>query len=477
MKTGGLADVAGSLPRALHACGQDIVVIMPAYPAITQGKHLPLRAVIPLSSSLQAQLFETHLPHSRIPVWLVHLPGLFDRPGHPYLDALGQPWPDNAQRFGRFCQVVAMLCLDPAIMQWQPDIVHCHDWQTGLIPAWLQDKSERPGMVFTIHNLAYQGLFDIDDFKELGLPDSWWDYRALEFYGQFSFVKGGLVYADRLNTVSPRYAQEIQTSEFGCGLEILLQYRTHRLYGILNGIDEAKWNPGQDKLIAAQYNWRRIGNKVTNKQALQIHMGLPEQDNIPLIACISRLVEQKGIDVIIESLPEMFAIPCQIVILGTGEKRFEQVLQGLALHYPKQLAVHVGFDERLAHQIEAGADMFLMPSRFEPCGLNQLYSQRYGTVPIVRPVGGLADTVVALTPETLANHTATGFYIEDDSATALVSTLNLALDYYADRQLWQQIQLTGMRRDFSWHTRAQEYLTLYQLALEDRQRSICAVPK
>lgn len=471
MKTGGLADVAGSLPRAVHSCGHDIVIVMPAYSALLEGKHLQPHAAMTLSPSQPAQLFITQLPHSSIPVWLIHLPGLFDRPGHPYLDAQGDPWPDNAQRFGRFCQAVAMLCLDPSIMQWQPDIVHCNDWQTGLIPAWLQNKPQRPGIVFTVHNLAYQGLFGIDDFKQLDLPDSWWDYQALEFYGQFSFIKGGLVYADRLNTVSPTYAQEIQTPKFGYGLETLLQNRAHRLYGILNGIDKKKWNPGQDKLITTQYTWQRMADKVSNKQALQVQLGLTENASIPLIACISRLVEQKGIDLTIESIPELFSEDCQLVILGTGEKRFELALQRLAARYPQQLAVHLVFDERLAHQIEAGADMFLMPSRFEPCGLNQLYSQCYGTVPIVRSVGGLADTVVALTPESLADHTATGFYIEDDSSAALLAAINGALQYYADKPIWQQLQRTGMQHDFSWHARAQEYVILYQLALADRQHA------
>jgi starch synthase len=470
IKTGGLADVAGGLPRALHAGGHEIVIVLPAYPALIEGKDFQPQAEISLSASQSAQLFTTHLPHSSIPVWLIHLPGLFDRSGHPYLDAQGQPWPDNAQRFGRFCQAVAMLCLDPTIMQWQADIVHCNDWQTGLIPAWLNDNGQRPACVFTIHNLAYQGVFDLDDFEQLELPAAWWDYRALEFYGQFSFIKGGLVYADRINTVSPTYAQEIQTPEFGCGLELLLQHRAQRLCGILNGIDEKKWNPGQDKLIAAHYNWRRMENKAHNKRALQARMGLPENATLPIIACISRLVEQKGIDLIIESLPEMFTLPCQIVLLGNGEKRFELALQRLAARYPQQLSLCLGFDEQLAHLIEAGADLFLMPSRFEPCGLNQLYSQRYGTVPLVRPVGGLADTVVAVTPESVANHSATGFYIDEITTKALLATVQLALAYYTDKVIWQQIQHTGMRRDFSWQARAQEYVTLYQMALADRQR-------
>lgn len=466
-KTGGLGDVAGSLPRAIKAQHQDIRLLLPAYPqAITRARQLKTLTTLRIGEYL-VTLKECTLPGTRVKTWLLDYPPLFERKGNPYHTAEGVPWPDNAERFALFAQVAVELAQNRAGLDWQADIVHCNDWQSGLVPALLSLEKNRPATVFTIHNLAYQGLFPHQTFTELGLPAAFWSYEALEYHGQLSFLKGGLVYADRINTVSPTYAEEIQTAEFGCGLDGLLRYRHHRLSGILNGINVDEWNPGKDPLLVRPYNSKSLDRKTENKRPLQQALGLPSDRQMPMLGIVSRLVQQKGIDLIIDILSQLLKLPLQLVILGSGEKTYENTLKKWVGRYPQQLAMHIGYDEQLAHRIEAGADMFLMPSRFEPCGLNQLYSMRYGTIPIVRRVGGLADTVTNATSATLLSKTANGITFELESGASLLTAIQQGLALYRDKPVWKQLQLTGMRQDFSWQRSAEEYLALYQKAIDD----------
>ena len=470
IKTGGLGDVAGSLPIALKAQRQDVRIIMPAYHDIIAraGKLTPVKFWInPTLAGFSGtvRLLEGTLPNSKVKLWLVDAPACFDRPGNPYMSPQGHDWPDNAQRFALFARVVTAIAMNQAGLAWQPDAVHCNDWQCGLIPALLSLETTRPATVFTVHNLAYQGLFPAETFAALGLPASLWGIDSLEFYGQVSFIKGGLAHADMISTVSPTYAREIRTPAYGCGLEGLLNHRAERLIGILNGADYAQWDPQHDTLIPHHYNAQSLQNKAANKIALQTRFGLPVAAGIPVFAIISRLVEQKGIDLILGSLPELLRHNIQFIILGNGEPRYEAAFTAFATQYPNQVAVQIGFNEELAHLIESGADAFVMPSLFEPCGLNQIYSLRYGTMPVVRRTGGLADTVVDATPATLKEHTATGIVFNEATPTVLLSALERALALYQEPALWQQIVCTGMKQDFSWKHSAKQYLALYRQAI------------
>ncbi len=470
IKTGGLADVAGSLPRAIRNLRHDIRIIIPAYQRILkQADNLTLAAHLELEGvNTPVRLLAGRLPGSAVKLYLVDSPVHFDRPGNPYTAGDGGPWPDNAERFTTFCRAIQAVAEDRAGLDWQPQIVHCNDWQTGLVPPLLATRAEGPASVFTIHNLAYQGLFDWNTFEALNLPADFWSMEAMEFHKQFSFIKGGLVFADWLTTVSPTYANEIQRAEFGYGLEGLISHRRHNLTGIVNGVDYSVWNPGRDTQIPVQYNQRSLFHKAANKQALQEHFGLPVDSSRPLLAVISRLVEQKGIDLIMDIVPELVARDVQLVILGSGDPLIEAAIGKARAEWPQHIAAFLGYNEALAHRIEAGADIFLMPSRFEPCGLNQIYSQRYGTIPIVRHTGGLADTVTDTTPETLENSTATGFSFTATTATALLAAVTRALQYYQDSEAWQQIMINGMKQDFSWKRSAEQYLDLFEKVLTTR---------
>ncbi|MHB8535332.1 MAG: glycogen synthase GlgA [Sulfuricaulis sp.] len=473
IKTGGLGDVAGSLPVALAARRtDDLRLLLPAYPEAVaragQLKTLARFSVDGLASPVR--LLQGRLPGTRVVTWLVDFPPAYDRPGNPYLDARGLPWPDNAVRYALLARTAVMLALGRLPIAWRPDIVHCHDWQTGLVPALLAQEKNRPATVFTIHNLAYQGLFPRDTFNLLGLPAALWSIDGLEFHGQLSFLKGGLAFADRLTTVSPGYAREIQTPEFGAGLDGLLRHRADRLSGILNGIDDKTWNPARDPLLVRRYSAHRLRDKTPNKLALQREFGLPVNPEIPLIGMVGRMVHQKGIDLLLETLPDLMHRPIQLAILGSGEAGYEEALRVQAKRYAGQLAVRVGYDERLAHRIEAGADMFLMPSRFEPCGLNQIYSLRYGTIPIVRRVGGLADTVTDATEAKLKAGEATGFVFDDARGGALLASVDRALALQKNPRRWKQMMLTGMRQEFSWRHSAAQYLALYKQILREKNR-------
>ena len=467
IKTGGLGDVSGALPVALKELKQDVRLIMPAYrDAMRRSGPYTIASLVFQPAIHPIRLLEGRLPDSNIIVWLVDIPSLFDRPGNPYLGPDGHDWPDNAQRYGMFARAVTAIALNQAGLDWYPDIVHCNDWQTGLIPPLLSLNSPRPATTFTIHNLAYQGLFPAAQFQELGLPEELWGIQGLEFYDQLSFIKGGLLYADMLNTVSPTYAKEICTPEYGCGLDSLLRNRTDRLVGILNGADYSEWDPRHDTHLPHHYDPDTLHGKEADKNALQKELGLQRDPKVPLIGFVGRLATQKGIDLILAVLGNFLHQEVQFVILGTGDKAFEKALTELATHYPQRCHVKIGFSEQLAHRIEAAADMFLMPSRYEPCGLNQIYSMRYGTLPIVRRTGGLADTVVDMSA---GLDSATGFVFDEATAAALTDTLRRALTLYTTNPHgWLTLIHNAMTRDYSWRRSALAYMDLYQQALEHR---------
>jgi len=463
IKTGGLGDVMGSLPSALLALRADVRLLMPGYRDVVAhiGKLKPITSLAIPGLDVPVRIVEGKLPGTRVIIWLVEFDPAYDRPGNPYLDAFGQPWKDNAMRFALLAHAAAVLAMGRSGLSWRPDVVHCHDWQAGLVPVLLSLEPDRPGTVFTIHNLSYQGLFPYETFTALDLPQSLWSPEALEFHGQLSFMKGGIVFADEITTVSPAYAREIQQPAFGDGLDGLLRHRGSHLTGILNGIDDNTWDPANDRYLKQTFSWKSLQNKSANKLALQAELGLPQDASTPLVGMIGRLVEQKGIDLILQLLPELMHRPLQLVLLGSGEAKYETTLKAAAANHADRFIAHIGYDEALAHRIEAGADMFLMPSRFEPCGLNQLYSQRYGTIPIVHRVGGLADTVVDSTVENLDSQKATGIVFQQATVEALRGAVDRALNLWQNPGRWKQLMQTAMRQDFSWQRRANEYLAIY----------------
>jgi starch synthase len=471
VKTGGLADVSASLPEALCRLEYDVQILLPGYPdaikaARKAGSRRKSRFQI---GQYSVSLWQTRLPGTAVTLWLVDCPPLFDRPGNPYKNEEGKDWWDNAHRFELFARVGAMMAMGEAGLTWKPDLVHCNDWQTGLIPVFLESYQDRPGTVFTIHNLAYQGIFSHETFRALGLPDSLWRLDQLEFYGQLSFIKGGLVFGDRITTVSHGYAREIQTQQFGCGLDGLLRHRRGALSGILNGIDTRVWNPEEDPELAFHYGRDHLKNKTQCQARLQQELGL-EVNGGPLLGFIGRLVEQKGVDWLIEVMPELLEQGCQFVILGSGEARYEEPLKLLARQWPEQMSLTLGYDEGLSHRITGGCDLFLMPSRFEPCGLNQMYSLRYGTVPVVHAVGGLSDTVHD--PQEVGIDTANGFRFSEASTSGLLEAVTRALAYFRKRKQWRRLLQNGMAADYSWKHRAREYGDLYQTILNERQQQL-----
>jgi starch synthase len=468
IKTGGLADVSGSLPTALHQQGHDIRIVMPAYrKCLEQLEKIHTIATLKLDGfHLPVEILQSTLPGTDVPLLLVHSAQHFDREGGPYSSSTGEDWQDNAARFTLFSRAVAALAINQAGLNWQPDVLHCSDWQTALTPALIADLPNRPVTVFTIHNLAYQGLFSREIFDALDLPEKLWDSDGLEFYGLLSLIKGGLIYADHITTVSPTYAKEICDYEFGYGLEGLLSLRAKqgRLSGILNGIDNNEWNPKKDPYLTKNYSIKNLRNKAINKASLQQYFGLPEKEDVLLMGIISRLVPQKGIDLTLEAVTKLLesGANIQLVCLGSGESSYEQDLRILRARFPDKVGVDIGYNEALAHQIEAGSDVFLMPSRFEPCGLNQLYSLRYGTLPIVRNTGGLADTVVDATENNRKNGTATGFKFDQSNAEALEETISRALDLFQRPRIWRKMMITAMEQNYSWQQSAETYVQLYE---------------
>ncbi|MEW8085255.1 MAG: glycogen synthase GlgA [Candidatus Thiodiazotropha endolucinida] len=470
IKTGGLADVAGSLPAALNNIGQDCRLILPGYPDVLE-KADNLQSLTQLEiagETSPVRLLQGSCGPHRVPLYVIDAPHRFNRAGNPYLSPEGMNWPDNAERFSLFCHAVTELALNRIDHDWQPDVVHANDWQTGLIAPLLSTQENRPATLFTIHNLAYQGLFDHATFLRLGLPDELWSYHHLEFHDQLSFIKGGIALSDRVNTVSPSYAAEIKTAEFGYGLEGLLNHRKDHFSGVLNGIDYHEWDPLNDRHIDTPYSTESFADKRNNKLALQQEYGLPEDENIQLFGYIGRLVDQKGVDLILQVLPGIMDAGAQMVMLGSGNKDLEHALEKISNRYHSRVGVFIGYDEGLSHRIEAGCDSFIMPSRFEPCGLNQMYSLRYGTVPIVRRTGGLADTVVDVNPTTLVNGSATGFVFDNADGSSLWGAMEHAINFYRRSATdWEILARTGMQQDFSWEASAQHYLELYQTAIDE----------
>ncbi len=469
IKTGGLADVAGSLPAAIKMLGHDVRLILPAYPQ-TLEHEIPLSTAATINIhgfSSEIRLLEGLLD-GQLPLYLVDIPSLFKRDGYPYSDNSGKDWEDNAQRFAVFSRVVAAIAMNRAELGWRPDIVHCNDWQTGLVPPLLAAEDNRPATIFTIHNLSYQGVFDYPTFQRLQLEEELWSPEGLEFHDNLSFIKGGLNFADWITTVSPTYSREIRTPEFGYGLEGLLNHRADHLTGIINGIDYQQWDPRTDPLIPQHYDSDSFEKKQINKMRLQQEMGLTVDDGSILFGNIGRTVEQKGIDLILEIMPDLLSRgEVQLVMLGEGEPSLEQGMQQLASNYPGRCAVKIGYDEALAHRIEAGCDSFLMPSKYEPCGLNQLYSLRYGTVPVVHRTGGLADTVTDVAPTTILDESATGFIFDQPEAASLLAAVERTIEFYRRPGVWwEKLALNGMQHDFSWDTSAARYLEIYRMAID-----------
>jgi starch synthase len=459
-KTGGLADVAGSLPLALARLGADVRVVTPAYRGSLEQLREPRRVAEFQVHGQDFMIWDGRLRNSGLRLWLLDCPALFARDGDPYRDAQGRDFGDNAWRFGCFAEAVARLAGGEA-PGWRCDVLHLNDWQTGLAPVRLRGAASRPRIIFTIHNLAYQGVFDRKDFDALALPAELWNMHALEFHGRWSFMKGGLLYSDVITTVSPTYAREIQTPEFGEGLDGLLRHRAAALRGILNGIDDELWNPQRDPLIARTYDIASVDEgKRANKQQLQRELGLTVGD-APLLGVISRLASQKGIDLLLDAAPRLLESGLQLVVLGSGDAHLEAGLRAVARAHPARVAVRIAHDEKLAHLIEAGADLFLMASRYEPSGLNQMYSQRYGTIPVVRRVGGLVDSVTDATPATLAARTATGVLFDHADVGGVLHGIHAGLKLWSDRDTRRHLQQAGMQRDFSWKQTAGKFLDLY----------------
>jgi len=464
-KTGGLADVVGTLPYALMELGVEVKVLLPYYGAVKQGKIPTAIVAENLEVSLSEPLnydFDLMAPISPdYPFWFVARDEFYERSqlyGTPKGDYF-----DNLKRFAFFSAAVLPVC---RAMDFHPDLIHCHDWQSALVPVYLRNRWAGEEIlagtksILTIHNLAYQGLFPRNKFYLLGLDLSLFGMDGLEYYNQINLLKGGIIGADAITTVSPRYSQEIQTEEFGYGLQGVLRNRSADLHGILNGVDYREWSPETDKLLPANFSPKDLKGKAADKAALMEAFGLNKKlAKAPILAMISRLTDQKGFDLVAEVLPQFMALDLMVVILGTGEERYHRWLAAEAPKYKGKLGVMVAFDNKLAHLIEAGADMFLMPSRFEPCGLNQIYSMKYGTIPIVRETGGLADTV---TPVGCPTEPGTGFVFSDYTPEAFLKAIHTALEAYKDQQLWLRIMQNAMSQDFSWKKSAQKYLELYK---------------
>lgn len=477
-KTGGLADVAGALPLELARLGHNVSVIMPAFRQTRQcGQPLEetnIRFDVPIGANIvRGRLLKSTLPDSEVPVYLVEQNDYFDRPD--LYRTKGEDYRDNCERFVFFCRATMEAV---RLLKAPLDVIHCNDWQTSLVPAYLKiEYAHTPGYeqiatLLTIHNMAYQGHFWHWDMLLTGLDWKHFNWREMEFYGGLNFLKTGIVFADAINTVSPQYSREIQTAPLGCGLEGVLQQRSDVLSGIVNGVSYDVWNPAKDPQIAAQFDdrsWK--SGKAFCKAAVQRELGLPSEPRAPLIGLIGRLADQKGWDLVVEVMRRWVRESnAQWAILGTGEPVYHEALSSLASEYPNKVAVRLEFKDELAHRIEAGADIFLMPSRYEPCGLNQLYSLKYGTIPVVRATGGLADTITDATPENVQDGIANGFTFVEYHAVDLENALSRAIATYQTRpEVWRELVHTAMRQDWSWANSARRYDELYKAIVEKRR--------
>jgi starch synthase len=469
VKTGGLADVLGALPASLARAGVDARVLLPGLPAFKQAlvDAQPVSTLEPRFGSHGVTVLRGALPlqgRRRLVAYLIDAPTLYARPGSPYGGLDGADWPDNHRRFALLGWVAAQLARGQLDAGWSADVLHAHDWHAGLAPAYLRQApgAANVATVFTIHNLAFQGLFPSQVLGELALPPSAFTIEGLEFHGQVSFMKAGIQYADRVTTVSPSYAREIQTPEQGCGLDGLLRHRSGVVDGVLNGVDPAVWNPARDPYLEDSYSTRSFAGKGRLKAALQRELGLAEQPRALVFGVVSRLTAQKGLDLLLQALPAMAHVGGQLALLGSGDPQLEGAFEAAAQAQPTHCAVRRGYDEALAHRIIAGADVIVVPSRFEPCGLTQLYGLRYGTLPLVRSVGGLADTVVDATPQTIDEQRGTGFVFLEPTSAALSDAIERAGVLWQQRKTWTRLMRTAMRQDFSWDTAAARYAELYR---------------
>jgi starch synthase len=474
-KTGGLADVVEALPKALVETGHEVAVLLPRYKGNKTTVTVISSVTVPLGDRLRFPAIAEAPAVAGVRYFLVDDPEFFDR-DQLYGDKSGD-FPDNAERFAEFSRVA----IEFAKRVWLPDVIHCHDWQSALVPVLLRTQHKQDQVVrslpvvFTIHNLGYQGLFPHSDLREIGLPDTLFTLDKLEYYGKVNFLKGGLIFSDYLTTVSRRYAKEIQTPEYGCGLEGVIRDRADRLVGILNGVDYAVWSPEADTFIAQNYSAHNLDGKTVCKKNLLETFRLPADTlDRPLIGIISRFADQKGFDLIAEIGAELMQENVALVALGTGQPEYEKLFKELAEKYPARVGVKIGYDNALAHRIEAGSDMFLMPSRYEPCGLNQIYSLRYGTVPVVRATGGLDDTIQNFDPKTKQG---TGFKFEEYSGEALLECIQAALKTYREPKLWKTVMANGMAKDFSWKASAAAYVTVYEAAKRSRIPKVARTSK
>jgi starch synthase len=466
-KTGGLADVSRALPMALAARGVDVRLLMPAYPrALTRIERPHVVAKIePMLGVDDAVLLAGKLPDADLPVYLIDSPSLFRRTGGLYQDETGAEWPDNAKRFAFLAHVGAKIAMDQAKLAWKPDIVHANDWHVGLLPLiLLQEPAPRPSTVFTTHNMAFQGNFPPVVLNEIGIPERYFKDGSIEFWGRVSYLKAGLFFADRVTTVSPNYAKEILTPEYGCGMEGVLRSRGDKFSGILNGIDPTLWDPSIDANLAQTYWAGDISGKKACKLALQREVGLPVDGDIAVIGFVSRLTHQKMADVIVAATDWIADRGAQFVLVGEGDPVIEKAFRQAQAKYPDNVSAYIGYGEPLAHRLQAGSDILLAPARFEPCGLTQLYALRYGTLPVVRRTGGLADTVADATKESLAGRTATGFIFDKPELDELIDALWRALALYREPLSWRRMVLHAMAQNYSWDASAARYLDLYREA-------------
>ncbi len=465
IKTGGLADVVGALPQALVAQGADVRLLLPGLPAIIDAV-LHQKTVLHIGAAFGAARVSLRLgqmPYSKLPVYVIDAPYLYRRGGSPYQNSQGTEWPDNAQRFGLLGWVAAHLAAGELDDDRLPDVLHAHDWHAAMACAYVAGHpSTTAATVFTVHNLAFQGLFAQADFRLLGLPAHMMSANGLEFHHQLSFMKAGLKFANRVTTVSPTYAHEIATHEFGCGLDGVIRGRGADVRGILNGVDGDIWNPATDPGLIARYSAEEPDNKVRCKSALQAELGLQVDADAPLFGVVSRLTSQKGLDLVLAALHGMLARGAQLAVQGTGEPMLESAFIAAAATHGGHVAVRIGYDEALAHRLIAGCDAMFVPSRFEPCGLTQLYALRYGTLPVVRRVGGLADTVVDAHDENLRHDLATGFVFDQATPSALDAAIARCILAYRDPPRWRQQMQRAMAQDFSWRGAAEQYLRLYR---------------
>ncbi len=472
--------MTGALPQEFAKQGHDVILVIPGYRCIDEADR-PFRRIATLPVSTLEGMTETFVEEDVIPVgeaggrlrvWVLRQDTLFDRPG--LYQEQGKDYSDNLRRFAWFSraviEVIAHLRREHG---WGADLLHLHDWQTALCAVYLKstdkDREEVRGArtVLTLHNVGYQGIFPGSQFEVTGLPASLFGLEGLEFYGSVNLLKGGIIFADHLTTVSPTYAQEVLTPEFGFGLDGVLRNRQDRLKGIVNGIDIDRWNPETDTFLPTNYSAKEQAGKALCKRELQREFGLPAKPG-PLLAAVTRLASQKGIDLLESVIPQLMELDLQLVVLGTGESQHEANLEALRARYPDRFGLRIGFDEGLAHRIEGGADIFVMPSRYEPCGLSQLYSLRYGAVPVVTKTGGLADTVIPWNPESMRSGRATGFHIAEVTAESLLKSLRQAIELYRDQASWRQLTQAGMKSDFSWKRSARTYLELFKAVVSER---------